>query len=85
MSFNHSARTDIYWTRYDAAKFGFLGRGCAQRTIADGNRLTTAIHTNQLRLANESVLYSLDSDSPVEDRVSVAIIRKAELLKLYIT
>jgi len=31
MSFKYSARTDIYWTRYDPIKFGFLVRGYDQR------------------------------------------------------
>jgi len=48
------------------------------------DRLIPAIHTNQLRLANESVVYSLDLDPPAENRVIVATIRNAELLKLYI-
>jgi len=75
MSFKYSARTDIYWTKYPT-KFGFLGRGYDPY----GDRSIPAIHTNPLRLANGSVVYSLDLDPPAEDRVIVATIREAELL-----
>jgi len=54
-------------------------------TDLDGDRSTTAIHINQLRLTNESALYSLGADPSVEDRASVATIREAELLKQYMT